>query len=337
MSTFFLSRRLDQWRFLPKEFARSLAPGVPLVAVAPHGMKGETVPRSLEEMAAERFSQILAFQPQGPFLLGGHCVGGMVALETARLLVAGGHDVQMVVMIDPIWTLAGKPWPTLEPGVRAINNGATSAQDLPDLTPTPESPEQYRQALARYVPMLLPVPILVFSAKFDGRPWHQVSPDFKLFEMPVGHYDLVTVRSAVFAAHLRDQLKEIAERTRRDLSAAHLQTLAQELYRAIRDLKSKVRALTEERDDLREQVTTLAEECASLKAHFDALSTERDALRGTVIERDAQVTALDQAVAARNRELAALHASRSWRITTPLRRAARLLRHEKISGEPVSR
>ena len=308
--------------FYLKEFARSLGPEQPLVAVAPHGVKGERVPPSLEEMAAERLSQILDFQQQGPFRLGGHCVGGMVALETARLLVAAGHDVQMVVMIDPIWTVAGEPWPIMETGAHAPNNGETSAQELPYMTATRESWEQYGRALAAYVPMPLPVPILVFSAKFDGRHWHQISPDFKLFEIAGGHYDLVTARSDVFAAHLREQLKAIVGRPRPQLSANHFQTLIHELYTTIRDLKSKVRVLTGERDDLREQVSLFAEERSSLKAHAEALAAERDVLTGTVAER--------------NGELAALRASRSWRITSPLRGTARLLRREKVASEPVS-
>jgi oxalate---CoA ligase len=182
--------------FYLKDFARSLGPEQPLVAVAPHGMKGEKLPRSLEEMAAQRLPQILDFQPRGPFLLGGHCAGGMVARETAKLLLAGGHDVRILAMIDPIWTGAGPPWPRLQADVVNIE----------------ESPpeELYQDTLERYVPTPLPVPTLVFSSRFDGRPWRQVSSDFTLFELPGGHYDLVTVRSSVFASHLRDQLKRIA-------------------------------------------------------------------------------------------------------------------------------
>jgi thioesterase domain-containing protein/acyl carrier protein len=214
--------------FYLKDFARSLGPEQPLVAVAPHGIKGESIPRSLEDMAAQRLSQILDFQPHGPFRLGGHCVGGMVALETARLLVASGHDVQVVAMIDPVWTGAGQPWPRLEKqaGVDAVEDITTSMpadmtrtpegklQILPDMTRTPESERQYTEALERYEPVPLRAPILVFSSIFDGRPWHQISADFVLFELPGGHYDLVTVRSGVFAAHLRDQLNRIAAQLR---------------------------------------------------------------------------------------------------------------------------
>src|SRR5215472_3627654 len=73
-----------------KPFARVLAPE-PLVAVVPHGMGGEKMPWTVEEMAQDRMAAILEYRPQGPYRLGGFCAGGMVALETARLLVSKGH------------------------------------------------------------------------------------------------------------------------------------------------------------------------------------------------------------------------------------------------------
>jgi oxalate---CoA ligase len=209
--------------FYLKDFARSLGPEQPLVAVAPHGMKGEKLPRSLEEMAAQRLPQILDFQPHGPFRLGGHCVGGMVALETARLLMTSGHDVHVVAMLDPIWTGAGRPWPLLERQARVDDVGETQIsagmsrtpegklQILPDMDGDPETYEQYGKALERYVPVQLHVPILAFSSMYDGSLWRQVSSDFTLFELPGGgHYDLVTVHLSAVAARVRDQQKRFA-------------------------------------------------------------------------------------------------------------------------------
>jgi thioesterase domain-containing protein len=60
----------------------------------------EQIPASIEEMAAERLPRLLAVQSKGPFLLGGACVGGHIALETARLLIQAGHEVESVIMID---------------------------------------------------------------------------------------------------------------------------------------------------------------------------------------------------------------------------------------------
>lgn len=197
--------------FYLAELSRSLGPELSLVAVAPHGMNGGRIPSSLADMASERLPQILAFQPQGPFRLGGHCVGGMVALEAARLLLARGHEVEIVAMVDPIWTPAGKPWPTLPtPETRAAQN-----QVLPNLKASPESWAQYGHALANYTPLPLQVPLIVFSSVFNGRSWNQLSSNFKLFELPGGHYDLVTFRSASFAENVKHQLRSNSPNTSR--------------------------------------------------------------------------------------------------------------------------
>jgi acyl carrier protein len=82
--------------------AAMLGPDRPILAIAPHGMGGEEVPASIEEMAADRLPLILEAQPRGPYVLGGHCNGALVAFETARLLVNAGHRVDLVVMIDPV-------------------------------------------------------------------------------------------------------------------------------------------------------------------------------------------------------------------------------------------
>ena len=86
--------------FYVEHLARKLGSGISLIAVAPHGPGGEPIPASIEEMAADRLPAILAAQPTGPYRLAGHCVGGIVALETARLLMKLNHRVETVVMID---------------------------------------------------------------------------------------------------------------------------------------------------------------------------------------------------------------------------------------------
>jgi thioesterase domain-containing protein len=79
-----------------------LGPDRPILAVAPHGMDDERLPASIEEMAAERLPLILEAQPRGPYAMGGHCNGALVAFEASRLLVRAGHTVDLVVMIDPV-------------------------------------------------------------------------------------------------------------------------------------------------------------------------------------------------------------------------------------------
>ena len=85
-------------------------PDYPIISIDPHGLRGEPIPPSIEEMAADRLPLILERQTSGPFLLGGKCNGAMVAFETARLLMAAGHKVDMVAMVDPP-TVSARPVP----------------------------------------------------------------------------------------------------------------------------------------------------------------------------------------------------------------------------------
>jgi amino acid adenylation domain-containing protein len=55
---------------------------------------------SVEEMAREFLAELRMIQPTGPYLLGGHCVGGIAALEVARLLLREGEEVRLMALLD---------------------------------------------------------------------------------------------------------------------------------------------------------------------------------------------------------------------------------------------
>ena len=59
---------------------------------APHS------PSSLNRLARANALDILAAQPDGPYLIGGHSYGGAVAMEVALLLEAWGHDVALLIV-----------------------------------------------------------------------------------------------------------------------------------------------------------------------------------------------------------------------------------------------
>jgi hypothetical protein len=82
--------------------------------VHPHGLIDPAIPDSIEAMAAERLPAVRAVRPRGPYVLGGHCAGGMVALEIARQLMREGEEVYCVLMID---TVAPRPPKLVFPGV----------------------------------------------------------------------------------------------------------------------------------------------------------------------------------------------------------------------------
>jgi acyl-CoA synthetase (AMP-forming)/AMP-acid ligase II/thioesterase domain-containing protein len=83
-----------------RRLARLLGKEHGLVSIAPHVAWHEDIPASIEAMAAERLPLLLDFQHEGPFRVGGACVGGLIALEAARLLLELGHVVDFVAMVD---------------------------------------------------------------------------------------------------------------------------------------------------------------------------------------------------------------------------------------------
>jgi amino acid adenylation domain-containing protein len=83
-----------------RNLARHLGPDQPFYAIPPHGLDGGILPPTIEAMAADRVKALRAFQPDGPYRLGGFCWGGTVALEMARQLQAQGAPIEALLLID---------------------------------------------------------------------------------------------------------------------------------------------------------------------------------------------------------------------------------------------
>ncbi|WP_254661182.1 alpha/beta fold hydrolase [Gordonia sp. UCD-TK1] len=70
-------------------------------AFAPHGLDTRGIPDWTVDAAVRRHLRDLRrIQPEGPYILVGHSLGGFIALETARRLEADGHRVDLVVVVD---------------------------------------------------------------------------------------------------------------------------------------------------------------------------------------------------------------------------------------------
>ncbi len=63
-------------------------PGVPLAQL------------SIEDMATFYVGEIRRSQPNGPYLLGGLCAGGVIAFEMASQLVSAGESVELVALLE---------------------------------------------------------------------------------------------------------------------------------------------------------------------------------------------------------------------------------------------
>jgi amino acid adenylation domain-containing protein len=81
--------------------ARDLGPDQPFYALDPYKLDDLPVPPSIATIAAAHLEDVRAIQPDGPYLLGGFCNGGLVAYEMARQLHAQGQAVDLLVLMHP--------------------------------------------------------------------------------------------------------------------------------------------------------------------------------------------------------------------------------------------
>ncbi|MEY9138552.1 acyl-CoA synthetase (AMP-forming)/AMP-acid ligase II/thioesterase domain-containing protein/acyl carrier protein [Bradyrhizobium diazoefficiens] len=225
-----------------------LGPDYPIISIDPHGLHGEAIPPSIEKMAADRLPLILERQASGPFLLGGFCNGAMVAFEAARLLMAAGHRVDMVIMVDPPTVGArAAAQAILRPMKRLISpyglrwtyqlmvrleqffNASTSKRvgqlykrlsnpkKLHDaiLNPYDTIPpglwEPYSLAMAQYLPAPLEVPVTFYAADHDGRAWRALSSQVEVIQVPGGHGECLTIGAERLVAHLRQRMDAVAD------------------------------------------------------------------------------------------------------------------------------
>jgi thioesterase domain-containing protein len=90
--------------------ARLLGDDQPFFGLQPPGLHvGGTPIARMEELAEHFVRAILDHQPRGPYQLGGYCLGGMIAFETARQLQQRGHDVAALVLFGTSSPVALRP------------------------------------------------------------------------------------------------------------------------------------------------------------------------------------------------------------------------------------
>ena len=86
---------------LYRNLALSLHPDHPVYGIQPYSRDGFPILHTrLDEMATYYMEQICSVQPEGPYFLGGLCIGGFLAFEVARKLRQRGQTVEMIALID---------------------------------------------------------------------------------------------------------------------------------------------------------------------------------------------------------------------------------------------
>ncbi|WP_172387093.1 alpha/beta fold hydrolase [Streptomyces sp. MNP-20] len=139
-----------------RPLAHELGRGRPFYALQAVGHDGTEVPLTDIGEQAERYvHEVRAIQPHGPYVLGGHSFGGLVAYETALRLRAAGEEIARVVLIDTYVPVPGQqPPPQDETAAveelmtmnRLTNPQAASTPPLPGTT---TSSQHQRDQLAR--------------------------------------------------------------------------------------------------------------------------------------------------------------------------------------------
>jgi acetoacetyl-CoA synthetase len=190
----------------------------PIYGLQPKGIEGFEEPSErIEEMAEFYLRAIRHLQPQGPYILAGYSLGGLVALEIARNLRAQGQEIALLIMLDcypdirvlspvqrvRLWlqrtkarvTRLGKPTRTYLrlgglPSLDAISTFAPAYERVRD--------SAFR-ALRRYAPSFYPGKVkFVRAAEFSKFPpnpatvWSRFIGQFEVETVPGDHLGMLT-------------------------------------------------------------------------------------------------------------------------------------------------
>jgi amino acid adenylation domain-containing protein len=82
------------------KLARQLPDDRPFYALQWDGLDGSVGTTRLTDMAKRYIIELRRVQSEGPYLLSGQCVGGLIAQEMTRLLIEQGQQVDLLVMFD---------------------------------------------------------------------------------------------------------------------------------------------------------------------------------------------------------------------------------------------
>jgi amino acid adenylation domain-containing protein len=238
--------------------AARLAPDQPFVAIQASGWEAGSVPvQTIEAQAAFYIGEMLDYQPEGPYYIGGYSHGGRVALEMALRLKAMGREVAFLGIIDTTpfgvryksvrylaRALRNLPWwiwydlrrttwrANLSRVLRVLRSNRRRASDVPDILDVMNKdwmPERVRRmyqqdldAFTRYRPSGRCGPVTVFRARAQAL-FGSHEPDLNWSAVSVGP---VVVRHVAgdHASILREpEVRGLAHELRRALTVARRQ------------------------------------------------------------------------------------------------------------------
>jgi amino acid adenylation domain-containing protein len=94
---FFWVHGVTSFSLLPRYLERDRS----LYGLIHQGLDGRISFTSLDEISSHYIKAMRSVQQEGPYLLGGYCSGGMIALEVAQKLLQEGEAVPLLFLVDP--------------------------------------------------------------------------------------------------------------------------------------------------------------------------------------------------------------------------------------------
>src|SRR5262249_22192704 len=85
-----------------QDLAKNLGADIPFYGFQSPGrlLDDDQCHASLEEMAEHYIAEMRSVQPAGPYLIGGHSMGAIVAFEMARQLERAGCEIGLLAALD---------------------------------------------------------------------------------------------------------------------------------------------------------------------------------------------------------------------------------------------
>jgi len=196
--------------FYSRALALALGPDQPTLIVHPHGLAGDAVPATIEAMATDRILAVRRFRPEGPYAIGGHCNGALVAFEMARQLVAAGDEVLAVVLIE-----SRAPGPVAEPADAAGAYVKFNQRGEPTLLAPRDRLSEiellYTRAIDAYAGGRLDAHAIVIQAQEWSTPsrdagWARLAASWEGHVVSGGHVTMITRHLDELARTVRDAI-----------------------------------------------------------------------------------------------------------------------------------
>ncbi|MEX1008956.1 MAG: non-ribosomal peptide synthetase [Acidimicrobiia bacterium] len=117
-----------------RALAHALPGDRPCYGIQARGLEERARPdRSVEACARRYLADLRAVQPSGPYLLGGHSFGGLVAFEMACRLEAAGEQVALLTMLDALPPGSRPPIPSVTERLQRPREEKTRALRVQEL------------------------------------------------------------------------------------------------------------------------------------------------------------------------------------------------------------